>query len=169
MDMKKNAFLFTCMLFLSCGRLFSQDLNQAGTFLISTNPLKLIYGIINVELEYYITPSVSVEMGTEYVLAHYVIKQEVHPDFVCRIGPRYHAFNNKAYGNKNDLYFGAFVGYCWSKDFEEQKFFNYGPEIGYKYKFNSPLFINSKIFVTSPFIKPRIIPGLECMLGYALN
>ena len=167
--MKKQLILIFSIIFFSCSSLSSQELNQGGTFLISTNPLKLIYGVVNFELEYYLTPSVSVEMGSEYVLAHYVIKQEDHPDFVCRIGPRFHAFHNKEYGAKNDLYFGAFVGYCWSKDFEEQKFFNFGPEIGYKYKFDSPLFINSKIFITSPFVQPKIIPGLECMLGYALK
>jgi hypothetical protein len=167
--MKKAIILFSALLFFGTLRLFSQDLNQAGTFLISTNPLKLIYGVINVELEYYISPSVSVEMGTEYVLAHYVIKSEDHPDFVCRMGPRYHAFHKKEYGNKNDLYFGVFAGYCWSKEFEQQKFPNFGTEIGYKYKFNSPLFINCKAFITSPFLHPKIIPGFEGMLGFVLN
>ncbi len=167
--MKKQVILIGSILFFSCSGLFCQALNQGGTFLISTNPLKLIYGVVNVELEYYLSTSVSVETGSEYVLAHYVIKQEDHPDFVCRIGPRYHAFSNKAYGNKNDLYFGVFAGYCWSKDYEQQKFLNFGPEIGYKYKFNSPQFINCKAYITSPFLHPKIIPGFEGMLGFVLN
>ena len=167
--MKKQVILIGSILFFSCSSLSSQELNQGGTFLISTNPLKLIYGVVNVELEYYLSPSVSVEMGSEYVLAHYVIKQEDHPDFVCRIGPRFHAFHNKESGAKNDLYFGAFAGYCWSKEFEQQKFLNFGPEIGYKYKFNSPLFINCKAFITSPFIQAKVIPGFEGMLGYVLD
>ena len=90
---------------------YSQQLNEKGTFLVSVNPLKLIYGIINIEFEYQISSSLSIQLGTEYVLTNYIIKKEKHPDFVIRIGPRYHTFYNKDLGDKNDLYLGAFAGY----------------------------------------------------------
>ena len=167
--MKNSAIILTIILFLSSTRLFSQELNQSGTILISTNPLKLIYGIVNLEFEYYLSPSFSIELGSEYVLGHYIIKKEKHPDFVIRTGPRYHFFNKKEFGDKNDLYLGAFAGYFWSKEIQQQKFFNFGPEIGYKYKFDNPLLINTKIFITSPFDTLKIIPGFECMLGYSIK
>lgn len=167
--MKKILILLTGITFLVFSRLFSQDLNQSGTFLISTNILKLVYGIVNLEFEYYLAPSISIEMGSEYVIGHYIIKKEKHPDFVIRTGPRYHIFNRKDFGDRNDLYAGAFLGYTWSKDFKQHKSFNFGPEFGYKYKFNNPLFINAKVFITSPFNKPGIIPGFECLLGYGIK
>ena len=165
--MRRSIIALTIILFLISPKLFSQELNQSGTFLFSINPLKLIYGIVNLEIEYYLSPSISIELGSEYVLGHYIIKKEKHPDFVIRTGPRYHFFNKKEFADKNDLYLGTFVGYFWSKEVQEQKFFNFGPEIGYKYKFDNPLLINTKAFITSPVDKLKIIPGFECMLGYA--
>ena len=122
---------------------------------------------MNFEFEYQVSPSLSVQLGAEYVLAHHVIKRETHPDFVFRTGPRYHAFHDEDFGERNDLYIGVFAGYFWSKQVEQLSAFNGGGEAGYKYKFEDPIFINSKVFITVPFDRQRIIPGLECLLGYA--
>jgi hypothetical protein len=167
--MKKILIIITGIICLAFSRLLAQELNQSGTFLISANILKLIYGIVNIEFEFYISPSISCELGSEYVIGHHIIKKEKHPDFVVRTGSRYHTFSSKEFGNRNDLYIGAFIGYAWSKEIEQQKFLNFGPEIGYKYKFNNPLLINTKVFLTSPVNKPEIIPGFECLLGYAIK
>ncbi|MFC2129167.1 hypothetical protein ACFLQX_00130 [Bacteroidota bacterium] len=164
--MRPKAIFIVPFLLMYATSIFSQQLNEKGTFLISTNPIKLIYGIINLELEYYVSPAISFQVGSEYVIGHYIIKEENHPDFVFRIGPRYHTFYNKDFGNRIDLYVGAFTGYTWSKDFEEYKGFNLGPEIGIKYKFQGPIYINAKTFITSPINDPKIIPGFECLVGY---
>ncbi len=165
--MKKKLILIS-FIFISTVT-YSQQLNKKGTFLVSVNPLKLVYGIINIEFEYQISSALSMQLGTEYVLTNYIIKKEKHPDFVIRIGPRYHIFNNKDYGDRNDLYLGAFTGYFWSKSVGNMKFFNIGTEVGYKYQFGTPVYINSKMFITSPIPKPRIIPGFECLFGYVLK
>lgn len=151
---------------MSALSLFSQLLNEKGTLLISTNPLKLIYGIINLEIEYYFSPSVSVQMGSEYVIGHYIIKREKHPDFAFRGGPRYHTFHNKEFGDNIDLYLGGFAGYTWSKDFEENKGLNFGSEVGMKFKFECPIYINTKAFITAPVNNFRMLPGFECLFGY---
>jgi len=163
--MKKTLILLVFVA-LSITKAFSQQFNQSGSFLISVNPLKLFYGIINAEFEYQVTSSVSIQLSSEYVLFHYIVKKENHPDFVIRIGPRYHSFNNKDFGDRNDLYFGAFSGYTWSKDNNQMRSFNFGTEAGYKHKFEKPAYINSKIILTSPFYRPKIIPGFECLIGY---
>ena len=164
--MRTKAIIIATLLLLSASQLFGQLLNEKGILFISTNPLKLIYGIINLEIEYQVSPSVSFQMGSEYVIGHYLIKRESHPDFVFRIGPRYHTFHNKEFGNNIDLYLGAFAGYTWSKAFEEYTGFNFGPELGMKYKFEIPFYINTKAFVTSPIDNLRILPGFECLFGY---
>lgn len=165
--MKKSAILFFLIAPAIISTVFSQQLNQKGSFLVSVNPVKLIYGIINVELEYHVAPAASIQLSTEYVVFHYIVKREKHPDFVIRVGPRYHSFHNKDFGNRNDLYFGAFAGYTWSKSMDQLRSFNFGAETGYKYQFEKPVVLNSKILLTSPFRKPKIIPGLEFLVGYS--
>jgi len=144
----------------------AQVLNKPGTILISTNPLKLIYGLVNIEIEYYISSSYSVQVSSEYLISSWVLKREKHPDFVVRTGIRYHSYNNKPYGDKNDPYLGVFGGYFWSKNFPERHTsYNFGAELGYKYQFNKPAFVNIKGFITYPLKNPRLIPGFECLLG----
>jgi hypothetical protein len=144
----------------------AQNMNQKGTFLISTNVLKLAYGVPNFELEYYFSPSVSAELCSEYVLGHWVIKSKDHPDLVSRFGFRYHPFHSKDIGGKNDTYVGIFGGNSWSKDFSTHTTLNLGADIGYKYQFNSYIFINAKGLVTYKLIDSKVLPGLECLLGY---
>jgi len=79
----------------------------------------------------------------------------------------YHFFHKKNFGDQNDLYFGAFAGYTWSRSMDQFRSLNIGAETGYKYQFEKPVFINSKILITSPLHKPKIIPGLEFLIGYA--
>jgi len=141
-------------------------MNQKGTFLISTNPLKWIYGIPNFEVEYYLSSSISVEFCSESVLSNWVIKSEDHPDFVSRIGFRYHILHAKESGGKNDPYVGLFGGNSWSKDFPQHTTMNFGADFGYKYQFNDFVFINAKVLVTYKLNDSKVLPGLECLLGY---
>jgi len=164
--MKRKVIIIISVLLLT-SKLFPQLLNERGTLLISTNPMKLIYGIVNLEIEYMVSPSVSLELGSEYVIGHYIIKREKHPDFVFRIGPRYHMMNSKDRGARNDLWLGAFGGYIWSKDYENMRQFNFGPEFGYKHKTKNALFFSSKIFLTSPYKEKKMKMGMEGMAGFA--
>ena len=85
MPVKKTLILLIFVAF-PIPKVFSQQFNQSGIFLISINPLKLLSGILNAEFEYQFTSSASIQLSSEYVLFHYVLKKEKHPDFVIRIG-----------------------------------------------------------------------------------
>lgn len=144
----------------------AQNMNQKGTFLVSTNILKLVYGVPNVEFEYFFLNSVSAQLCSEYVLGHWVIKSKDHPDWVSRFGVRYHFLHAKESGTKNDPYFGIFGGYSWSKDFPTHKTPNLGIDLGYKYQFNDYIFINAKGLLTYKLNDSKVLPGIECLLGY---
>lgn len=73
-------------------RASSQHFHEAGTILISTNPVKLFCGLINFEFEYVISPELSLQLSSEYLISDYIISTEKHPDFVVRFGPRIHFF-----------------------------------------------------------------------------
>ena len=76
-------------------RVSSQSFHETGTIQISTNPVKLIMGLVNFEFEYFISPGFSVQISSEYLVSDYAIKREKHPDFLVRIGPRFHFFMKK--------------------------------------------------------------------------
>jgi hypothetical protein len=159
-------FIFV-LLFISI--IFSsnaQVMNQRETFLVSTNILKLAYAVPNIEVEYYILNSVSAQLCSEYVLGHWVIKSENHPDLVSRLGFRYHVLHAKEQGAKNDPYFGIYGGYSWSKDYPTHTTPNLGIDFGYKYQFNDCIFINAKGLVTYKLNDSKVLPGIECLLGY---
>lgn len=158
--------LFILLILLFYNHSSAQFMNQPGTILISTNPLKLIYGLVNIEIEYMIAPSASVKINSEYLLSEWVIKKEKHPVSVTNIGVRYHFLQNKKVGNNNDLYIGLNSGYSWSKNYSEHTSFLLGLDAGYKYQFNSELFINAKGLLTYPVKNHKILPGFECLFGY---
>jgi len=166
--MKRKVITILSILLLT-SRLFPQLLNEKGTILVSTNPMKLIFGIVNLEIEYMVSPSVSLELGSEYVFGHYIIRKEKHPDIVMRAGPRYHLLSNKDCSDRNDLYLGAFGGFIWSKDYETMRQFNFGPEFGYKHKTRSALFFSSKIFLTSPYKDKKMQLGMEGLTGFTFR
>ena len=169
-NMIKKTAVLGLMFFLTITyNLLSQDLNKKGVFLISTNPFKLIYGIVNLEIEYQISPSISIELGSEYVFGHYIIRKSKHPDFIFRIGPRYHFYHDKDYGDKKDLYTGLFSGYSGSQDYNEHTSYFLGMDLGYKYQFNKNTFVNAKGLITYPIKKYKILPGIEGLLGYIVK
>ena len=167
--MKKTITLSLIIALIILPGALSQQLNQKGSFLVSVNPLKLVYGIINVELEYHVAPAASIQLSTEYVVFHYIVKEERHPDYVIRVGPRYHAFHRKDFGHRNDLCLGAFAGYTWSKKLDQFRSFNLGAETGYKYQFEKPVLLNSKILITCPIRESIFFPGFEFLVGYGVG
>ena len=57
--MKKLYFLLLVLIIyvVPCN---AQLLNQKGTFIVSVNPLKIVYGLVNIEVEYYLDPGYSI-------------------------------------------------------------------------------------------------------------
>ena len=134
-------------------RVSSQSFHETGTIQISTNPVKLIMGLVNFEFEYFISPGFSVQISS---------------DFLVRIGPRVHFFYEKEFNIKHDLYTGVFAGYIWSKRDVRQKSIFLGADIGYKYMVHHPLYINPKFLLSYPLKSPKFLPGFECLLGSVL-
>lgn len=147
----------------------AQNMNRRGTVMISTNPLKWIYCIPNFEIEYYFASSVSVQLCSEYLLSDWVVKRDKHPDFVSRVGVRYHLCSDKDFGDKHDPYLGTYFGNSWSKSFPEKEGFNLGLEGGYKYQLTSLIYLNTKVLLTYNVKEAKILPGFECLFGYILK
>lgn len=63
----------------------------------------------------------------------------------------------------------AIISTVFSQQLNQKGSFNFGAETGYKYQFEKPVVLNSKILLTSPFRKPKIIPGLEFLVGYSIE
>ena len=149
-------------------RASSQSFHETGTIQISTNPVKLIMGLVNFEFEYFISPAFSIQISSEYLVSDYAIKREKHPDFLVRIGPRFHFFYEKEFNVQHDLYSGIYAGYIWSKSNLRQKSIFLGADIGYKYMVHHPIFINPKFLLSYPLKSPKFLPGFECLLGSVL-
>ncbi len=166
--MKKNLFLFFILIIYTvpCD---AQLLNQRGTFVVSVNPLKIIYGLINIEVEYYLHPGYSLYFSSEYLTSDYLLKRNKHPDMVSRFGGRYHFFNKKSYGDKNDLFGGLFVGYSYSKLYESKNSLNIGADFGYRYQLNTSFVFSAKTLATYPFKSEKILFGFEGLIGYLYN
>jgi len=144
-----------------------QPLNQGGSFSISTNLIKILMGILNVELEYNITPAISIKVFGEVLAFDYVYDRSKHPDVVIRSGPYYH-FLVKTSDNQ-DLQLGPFAGYAWSKTNVNMTGLNTGLELGYKYQFNNSFYLFPKGLITYPFHTNKPFPGLELLVGKVLN
>ena len=65
----------------------------------------------------------------------------------------------------NDLYIGINSGYIWSNTNLDQTSITFGSEIGYKYKSNNPMFLNSKYLLSYPLKSSELLPGFESLLG----
>ena len=83
--MKKLYFLLLVLIIyvVPCN---AQLLNQKRTFIVSVNPIKIVYGLVNIEVEYYLAPDYSIYISSEYLFSDYLIKRKRHPDMVSRFG-----------------------------------------------------------------------------------
>ena len=154
--MKKVYFL----LLISIVAGYSQMLNRAGTFVISVNPLKLVYGLINVGFEYYPHPGQPIQFSSEYLITDYILKRERHPDLVYRAGGRYHFFNKESFGYKNDLQGGLFIGCSYSGLYDTKNTLNFGIDCGYKYQMNNSFILSAEQFMFLIIIR-KIVEDLQ--------
>ncbi len=78
---KKKATTVVVLLvcFVTAG--FAEGLNGRGTLCISVNPLKVVLGLINLELEYRFVQQVSAYLFSEGLVFDYAIKRIDQPDF----------------------------------------------------------------------------------------
>ncbi|KPK82115.1 MAG: hypothetical protein AMS27_14865 [Bacteroides sp. SM23_62_1] len=146
---------------------FGQPLNQAGSVSLSTNLIKDVMGIPNLEVEYNVAPSFSIKVFAEVLAFDYIYDRSKHPDFVTRIGPYYHFLANKS--ENQDLQLGTFGGYTWSKNTDDLKGMNVGLELGYKYQFSNSFYLFPRGLITYPFQSKKPFPGLELLIGKVIN
>ena len=132
---------------------------------IASNPLKLIYSLVNLEIDYALFDELSFHVFSEYLLCDYIIKREDHPDFVIRTGPR---FLLPFPGESCDTYIGPFISFSNSFLYNTSGI-EAGVEMGGRYKLISRLFIQLKGMVMYSITTSKVIPGFEGLLGYSIK
>lgn len=133
---------------------------------ISTNPLKLVMGLINLEIEYQIASSLSLVAFAECLVADYAIERSDHPGVVTRIGTNYYPFVSR--GSQNEgLYGSVNIGYSYSRDNPDLTGFAIGAEVGYKWVAKEWGFLMPRGLLTWPIGK-KILPGFELLCGLLL-
>ncbi len=142
----------------------SQELNSPEKISLSINVFKLAMGIPNLEIEYHLSSTVSVFVFNEGILWGETFKKMNHPDYVFRIGGRYHYLNN----SDHDINSSLFTGFTYHKN-DNSKNPYAGIDSGYRYRFGNDYFVYPRALVTYGFIKSYIYPGFECLLGKAFN
>jgi len=147
----------------------AQLLNQKGTFIVSVNPLKIVYGLVNIEVEYYLDPGYSVYLSSEYLISGYFIKRKRHPDMVSRFGGRYHFYQKENYEGENDLYGGLFVGCSYSKSYKVKNGMDIGADFGYRYQVGPSILVGAKALATCPLKSRKVLFGFEGLIGYINN
>lgn len=98
---------------------------------LAINPVKLVYGLANLEVEYHLAPRVSMVVWGEYVVSGWLIDRNKPPVAVFRISPLvYTAVGSDGPGEAGMIH--GFAGYAWSKVNDRQCRYNLGTEAGYK-------------------------------------
>ena len=145
---------------------FSQQLNKAGTISISVNLVKIFMGMPNLEIEYSISPKVSIYILNEVNLFSKKLQAKDHPYYVLRLGGRYHFLEN---GNTiNDLHSGIYSGFTRSKSNRQNQFF-LGADVGYKYRFRGSFYLFPRGLLTYSPNGSKVFPGFEFLLGKVNN
>ena len=144
----------------------SQQLNKEGTISISVNLVKIFMGMPNLELEYSISPKVSVYIFNEVNLFSKKLQQKGHPDYVMRLGGRYHFLENT--DTRNNLHCGPYSGFTKSKSKNQNHYF-LGADVGYKYRFNGQFYVYPRTLITYSPNNSKINPGFEFLLGKVNN
>jgi len=147
----------------------AQLLNQKGTFIVSINPIKIVYGLVNIEVEYYMVPGYSIYISSEYLFSDYLIKRKRHPDMVSRFGGRYHFYKKENYEGENDLYGGIFIGYSYSKLYKVKNGMDIGADFGYRYQLGTSFLVGAKALATHPLRSRKVLFGFEGLAGYINN
>ena len=141
-----------------------QELNSPEKISLSINIFKLAMGMPNLEIEYHLSSTVSVFVFSEGILWGETFKKMNHPDYIFRIGGRYHYLENADH-NFNS---GLFTGFTYFKN-DNSKNSYAGIDSGYRYRFGNDYYIYPRALLTYGFIKSNIYPGFECLLGKAFN
>lgn len=166
-NMKKKTLciLISILIFLTFSvwslQAAEENPSQDNIFSIAINPVKSLPGLINLDLEFQITPHISIHIFSEIL-----IKEADHPDLVISLGPRYYFFPGKL--NVAGFYSGVNLGYAWYKASSGNSSMTIGGEVGYKHILNGELFILPRGVVTYPVSNGQFLLGVEFFTGTIL-
>jgi len=162
MRLKAIQILACALLLMLCVYSRCQDPGKKGSITISVNIYKLLMGLPNLEIEYYVSPGVSVYAFNEILIFGKKLKQRNHPVYVFRTGGRYHFIKDGF--NRNDVHSGFYAGISRSMTTKVNNPF-LGMDLGYKYYFDNSFNIYPRGLITCSLRDTAIMPGFEVLLG----
>lgn len=140
---------------------------EASDFRVSLafNPVKIAYGLANLEIECQTAPRIAIVVWGEYLFSTHVYGRSEHPDAVGRMGLR--MFQRcREDGRADGISVMPFVARSWTKACVGSRGIGIGAEAAYRWQENGCLFGSPKALVTWPVGSPKMFPGIEMMLGY---
>lgn len=132
---------------------------------LAVNPVKVAYGLANLEVEFQTAPRVSVVVWGEYLYSAHVYGHRRHPDAVGRIGLRMFQWCRED-GRADGASIMPFSARSWTKAGGRPHGFCVSAEATYRWQDRGAWFGSPKALVTWPVGSPRAMPGIEMMLGY---
>jgi len=135
---------------------------------LAINPVKIAYGLANLEIECQTAPRVAVVVWGEYLFSTHVYGRRRHPDAVGRIGLR--SFQRcRADGWADGLSVMPFVAKSWPASGSGQRGMAIGVETAYRWHEGTSWYGSPKALATWPVGSGTLLPGIEMMLGYHLQ
>lgn len=133
--------------------------------MVALNPVKLVYGLPNLEVEYRLADKLSLAIWGEWLVSGHLVKKEKHPTVVFRAGPR--RYLGTADAERPPVGFWMpWTGYSWSKE-QHRRHHDIGFELGFKWFVRNGCYALPKGILTIPVASGRVLPGLELLAGRA--
>lgn len=130
---------------------------------LAVNPVKLLYGLANLEIEMYVSHRASVAAWGERLVSQHLIKRERHPTAVVRCGPRWY-WRRARIERGATGYLMPFAGYSWSSQ-PFRRHCDIGAETGLRWALAAPYDARAKAVLTRPLSSSPATPGVEALIS----
>lgn len=131
----------------------------------AVNPVKIAYGLANLEVECQTAPRVAVVAWGEWLFSTHVYGRQGHPGAVGRIGLR--LFRRcREDGRADGFSVMPFVANSWTKTCARSRGIGIGAEAACRWQGDGRWFGSPKTLVTWPVGSLMVSPGIEMTLGY---
>lgn len=132
---------------------------------LAVNPVKIAYGLANLEVECQTAPRVAVMVWGECLFSTHVYDRRRHPDAVGRIGFR--MFQRcREDGSADGASIMPFLARSWAKAGGRPRGIGVGAEAAYRWQGRGVWYGSPKALATWPVGSSTLLPGIEMMLGY---
>lgn len=132
---------------------------------LSVNPVKIAYGLANLEIECQTAPRIAIVAWGEYLFSTHVYGRQCHPTTVGRIGLRMFA-RCREDGRADGFSIMPFLARSWTNPCARSRGVGIGAEAAHRWQDNGSWFGSPKALATWPVGSPMLLPGVEMMLGY---